>query len=62
MEQAARALYDLDFAALKLVESWSYRDSGRKVPVKLKYIRLLDAKTRAWLHDKAWAAMRIHLT
>ena len=57
VEQAARALYNLDIAAVKLVKSWSYR----KVPVNLKYVRLLDTKTRAWLHDKTWAAMRIHL-
>ena len=56
-DQAARACYNLDIAAVKLIKSWSYR----KVPVSLKYVRRLDAKTRAWLHDKTWAAMRIHL-
>ena len=60
-EKAVRAQYDLDFAAVKLVKEWSYKDNGRKIPVKLRYVRLLDAKTRKWLHDKAWAAMRIHL-
>ena len=60
-ERAARSEYDLDFAALKLIKAWSYKDAGRKVPVTLDFIRLLDAETRAWIHDKAWAAMRIHL-
>lgn len=60
-ETKLRAMYDLDWAAARLVRSWSYRDDkGRKVPVKLKYVRMLDATTRSWLHDKVWAAMRHH--
>ena len=57
-----RARYDLDYAAFRLIKAWSYRrENGSKIPVKLKYVRDQDRDTRAWLHDKAWAAMRQHL-
>ena len=54
-----RDQYDLDSAAKRLVKAWSYRDSkGRKVKVTVEHIRMLDLKTRTWLHDKTWAAMQ----
>ena len=61
-DKALRAQYDLDWAAAKLVKRWSYRDEdGRRIPVKIEYIRLLEAPMRSWLHDRTWAAMRQHL-
>ena len=58
-QEQPREHYDLDWAAAQLIKSWSYRDSaGRKIPVKVKYIRRLDVLTRAWLHDLTWEAMQ----
>ena len=66
-DDPARQQYDLDKASKSLIKGWSYRYPSRnggkrgKVPVKLETIRMLDAETREWLHDRAWAAMRQHL-
>ena len=60
--EGLRAQFDLDYAAKRLIKSWSYRDDkGRKIPVKIDTIKMLDADTRAWLHDQAWTAMRPYL-
>ena len=61
-----REQYDMDYLTYRLIQSWPYRKSGdyttgKKIPVKLKYVRMLDAETRTWLHDKAWEAMRMYL-
>ena len=60
-EDARRAQYDLDWASLRLIKAWSYRNGTAKIPVTLKYVRMLDGKTREWLHVKAWDAMQSSL-
>lgn len=53
-----RGGYDMDLAGKYLVKDWSYvtPKKRKRVPVNLENIRNLDAVTRKWLHDKAWAA------
>ena len=58
---ALRQRYDLDWAGRRLILAWGYRDGKRKVPVKLKYVRMLDSETRDWLHGRVRDAMRAHL-
>ena len=43
--------YDMDYLGAELVKSWSYKDPrGHRVPVKVRYVRRLDALTREWVH------------
>ena len=60
-QDGRRAQYDLDWASLRLIKAWGYRNGTAKIPVTLKYVRMLDGKTREWLHDKAWDAMQSSL-
>lgn len=53
-----RSQYDLDVAAVAAVKAWGYRSpGGAPLPVKLEYVRLLDAATRDWLHGIVWETM-----
>ena len=54
-----RGGFDMDWAATKIIKSWSYRfPGGKKIPVEMRYVRRLDAQTRDWLHDRTWDAMQ----
>ena len=58
-EVPLRERYDLDAAAKRLIKAWSYRgERGKKVKVTVEHIRMLDRRTREWLHDRVWAAMQ----
>ena len=58
--QELREQCDLDSAASALVVRWSYThpNDGSRIPVTYDTIRSLDAKTRKWLHDITWLALR----
>ena len=56
-----RGQYDMDVLSFCLVRDWSYRDENRRgepvpAPVTQDRVSALDHRTRAWLHDRAWAA------
>ena len=60
--KSLRGQFDLDWAAAQLLKSWGFRyESGRRVPVKAKFIQRLDTETREWLHDLTWEAMRAQI-
>ena len=59
-----RGQYDMDVLAFCLVRDWSYRDNNRRgesvsAPVTQDRVSALDHRTRAWLHDRAWAATAV---
>ena len=59
LRASRKARFDMDWAAAQWIKAWSYRDEkGRKIPVKVKYIRMLDRPTRDFVHDGTWEAMR----
>ena len=49
----ARRMTDLDVLSAHLVTAWSYSETPT-----LDTIRMLDARTRDWLHELAWEAAR----
>ena len=61
--ERAASRYDPDHAAAALVVAWpdtsDYQDAaGSARPVDVDTVRMLDAATREWLHERAWKAMR----
>ena len=61
--ESVRNGIDMDVAATEMIVDWSYTTINKRgrpvpVPVKLEHVRFLDKKTRRWVHDLAWEALK----